>query len=51
MTAAAAQNEEILDLLDFANLKVFGNASFRHRQRAVIETVLQVSARHLVDRQ
>ena len=30
------------DLLDFANLRVFGNRNFRHQQRAVIEAVLQV---------
>ena len=30
------------DLLEFANLRVFGNCSFRHQQRAVIEAVLQV---------
>ena len=31
-----------MDLLDFANLKVFGNTSFRHKQRRVVEAILQV---------
>ena len=31
-----------MDFLDFANLRVFGNASFRHKQRSVIRTILQV---------
>ena len=34
--------EEAMDLLDFVNLKVFGNAAFRHQQRQVIEAVLKV---------
>ena len=37
--AAALEGEEI-DLLDLANLKVFGNASFRSQQRAVVEDAL-----------
>jgi hypothetical protein len=41
----APQNaqEAAMDLLDFVNLKVFGNAAFRAQQRRVIETVLQVA--------
>ena len=31
-----------MDLLDFANLKVFGNSGFRHKQRRVVEAILQV---------
>ena len=31
-----------MDLLDFANLKVFGNTGFRHKQRRVVEAILQV---------
>ena len=32
-----------MKLLDFANLKVFGNSCFRHSQRAVIKAVCDVS--------
>ena len=31
-----------MGLLDYANLKVFGNAAFRPRQKAVIKAVMQV---------
>ena len=34
--------EEGMDLLDFVNRRVFGNAAFRHQQRKVIEAVLEV---------
>jgi hypothetical protein len=37
-TTADAQ----LDLLDFANLRIFGNSSFRHQQKKVVEAILQV---------
>lgn len=30
------------DLLDLANHRVFGNTSFRHQQRSVIEAILKV---------
>ena len=33
-----------MDLLDFVNLKVFGNCAFRRQQREIIETVLKVRA-------
>ncbi|CAL8468018.1 g7557 [Coccomyxa elongata] len=33
--------EGAMDLLDFVNLKVFGNSAFREQQRRVIETVLK----------
>ncbi len=36
-------DEKAMDLLDFVNLKVFGNSAFREQQRRVIETVLKVS--------
>ena len=36
----ALEEEEVIDLLDLANLKVFGNASFRSQQRAVVEDAL-----------
>ena len=35
--------EEAMDLLDFVNLRVFGNGAFREEQRRVIETVLKVT--------
>jgi len=38
-TAAEAR----MDLLDFANLRIFGNATFRPQQKRVVEAVLQVS--------
>lgn len=36
--------EGAMDLLDFVNLKVFGNSAFREQQRRVIETVLKVKS-------
>ncbi|KAI3425882.1 hypothetical protein D9Q98_007855 [Chlorella vulgaris] len=36
----AAAEEQQLDLLDFANLKVFGNAAFRPQQRQIVEAAL-----------
>ena len=33
-----------MDLLDFVNLKVFGNTAFRRQQREIIEAVLKVQA-------
>lgn len=35
--------EKAMDLLDFVNLKVFGNMTFREQQRRIIDTVLKVS--------
>ena len=35
--------EGAMDLLDFVNLKVFGNSAFREQQRRVIQTVLKVN--------
>ena len=32
--------ETQMDVLDFVNLRVFGNAHFRQQQRAVVETVV-----------
>ena len=32
--------EAQMDVLDFVNLRVFGNAHFRQQQRAVVETVV-----------
>ncbi|EFN55525.1 hypothetical protein CHLNCDRAFT_133956 [Chlorella variabilis] len=44
LAAAAARpasaQEQHLDLLDYANLKVFGNSSFRSEQRQIIEAAL-----------
>lgn len=40
---AMSPEEEAMDLLDFVNLRVFGNAAFREEQRRVIETVLKVT--------
>ena len=34
-----------MDLIDLANLKVFGNRHFRPQQREVIKAALQVSCR------
>ena len=34
--------ESSMDVLDFANLKIFGNHSFRPEQRRVVEAVLRV---------
>ncbi|KAK9817076.1 hypothetical protein WJX72_009158 [[Myrmecia] bisecta] len=39
--APQTAEEKAMSDLDFANLKVFGNASFRHQQRQVITAVLQ----------
>lgn len=36
--------EGAMDLLDFVNLKVFGNSAFREQQRRVIQTVLKVNS-------
>ena len=33
--------DERLDILDFVNVRVFGNPCFRQQQRAVIEAVMQ----------
>ncbi len=33
--------EAQMDVLDFVNLRVFGNAHFRQQQRAVVETVVE----------
>ena len=33
--------ETQMDMLDFVNLRVFGNAHFRQQQRAVVETVVE----------
>ena len=33
--------EARMDMLDFVNLRVFGNAHFRQQQRAVVETVVE----------
>ncbi|KAK9901519.1 hypothetical protein WJX75_000114 [Coccomyxa subellipsoidea] len=38
---AMSPEEEAMDLLDFVNLRVFGNTAFREEQRRVIETVLK----------
>ena len=40
---AMSPEEEAMDLLDFVNLRVFGNTAFREEQRRVIETVLKVT--------
>jgi hypothetical protein len=42
--APLAPNEAAMDLLDFVNLKVFGNTAFRRQQREIIEAVLKVQA-------
>ena len=39
--------ESCMDLMDFANLKIFGNHSFRPEQRRVVEAVLRVRMCHL----
>lgn len=41
-------SSDSVDLLAFANLRVFGNRNFRHQQRAVIEAVLEVGELLLV---
>lgn len=46
--APAAPEEAALDDLDFVNLKVFGNAAFRHQQRDVIDAVMKVGSPKLL---
>ena len=36
-----SREEAQMDVLDFVNLRVFGNARFRQQQRAVVETVVE----------
>ena len=43
LRAPCTAAESCMDLLDFANLKIFGNHSFRPEQRRVVEAVLRVS--------
>ena len=40
--APATAQEAALGLLDYANLRVFGNSAFRPRQKAIIKAVMQV---------
>ena len=40
--APATAEQAALGLLDYANLKVFGNSAFRPRQKAIIKAVMQV---------
>ena len=40
--APQTAEEAALDTLDFVNLRVFGNSTFRLQQREVIEAVLKV---------
>ena len=36
-----SREEAQMDVLDFVNHRVFGNAHFRQQQRAVVETVVE----------
>lgn len=38
----ADEQEQQLSLVDFANWRVFGHATFRHKQRTVINALMQV---------
>ena len=42
MNEPQTPDDEALDMLDFVNLRVFGNVAFRQQQRRVIEAVMKV---------